>query len=296
MTSTSKPFQLVPPQQVVGSVEDSSDHVRSTMENSAQTKPSSILNVPSQRERAAAAYAPSQPQVELASSETLIEQEINEETSIYARPEYPRSAAHEIADLIGHTIPESGPDRQSFFSAYMEEYAKDSKSAIDVELMETLNKWFVSLTEATTTTETVIRDFTFAMSEKGAPITMHLEEFERVVHQLVHMKQLRKLLIALDLEDYVDVILSREIYTQFGRGAEIEAEIGKARQKRGDAESFVKSALEQIINALGNMARKPQTQVVQPSVFKPGPVRSRTSAAAAPAPAQAPAPVPVPNS
>jgi len=300
MTSSSKPFQLVPPQHIVGEVVDASDSVRSTMGAESHSKPAHVLHVLPQRERAAKAVYETPAEladVELAGVDTDIDLQVQEEeTSQFARPAQPMSAAHEIAAMVGHIVPESGPDRQSFFSTYMEEYAKNPKSAINTELMETLNKWFVSLTEATTTAETVIRDFTFAMSEKGAPIDMQLEEFERVVHQLVWMRQLRELLNVLDLGDYVDVILSREIYTEFGRGAEIEAEINKAKKKRGDAENFVQDALNRIVNVLSNMAPRPAPAVQPASVFRPaprvGPVRA-AAAAASPAPATPAATAPV---
>jgi hypothetical protein len=301
-SSSSKPFQLRPPQYAPDG--SAYSEVSSTAET--PTFPTGSLNVLPHRDRADVKLQPpqfapdgspnpptpaSEPPVDLQDSETEIERqmrEADEAPSRYAKTEQPRSAAHEIADLVGHVVPESGPDRQSFFSSYMEEYAKDSKSAVQAPLLEKLNTWFVSLLEETTTAETAIRDFTFAMSEKGAPIDMQLEEFERVVHQLIWMRQLRGLLQTLELGEYVDVILSREIYTEFGRGAEIEAEINKAKQKRGDAESFVKDALSRIIDVLSNLSHKPQLPTKSGSVFHPGPVRSRIIPAPAPAPKQEP--------
>lgn len=175
----------------------------------------------------------------------------------------------------------------------MGSFAADSSNAVDPVLLAALNEWLQRLIITTTTAETALRDFGAATTEQGAQIDMKFTQLEKFMHELLWIRNMRQLCDTLTLTDYADAIIAREIYTEFGNGAEVEADIAKTKSRAFDLEQFMRNALLSINKNLADLKRNAAPEKQEPtSVFRGGRQQPTHQERASPAPVPDPTPRP----
>lgn len=184
------------------------------------------------------------------------------------------STAEYMSAVAKAMLPEAGPGRDSFFTQFMRSFAENSANAVDDKLLASLNEWLSRLIVTTTTVETALRDFGAATTEQGAQIDMKFAQLEKFLHELIWIRNMRQLFDTLGLSEYADAVIAREIYTEFGNGSEVEADIAKSKSKAFELEQFMRQALSSINKNLADL--RLSTAPPKPEPYSPfrGPRRS----------------------
>lgn len=273
-----RPFILKPPTHTVG--EDTSMEVTSTAPRDPEPLARRILDLSQPKVAApvvpAPALAPAEPEPEFDEGAALRDA---------------ASVAEAVSEAAKAMVPESGVNRDSFFSRFMGSFAQNSGNAVDTKLLTAVNEWLRRVVVTHTTAETSLRDFGHAMTEHGVPIDANLPRLEKFVQELIWIRNMRELIETLTLADYTDAIVAREIDKEFGSAHEVEGEIAKTKSRKLDLENFLVGALTSMSKSIADLrASQAMQKPAAPSPFRPTPGARRPGAASVP-PAP-PAPVP----
>ena len=160
--------------------------------------------------------------------------------------------------------------RATKLSKFVTETITNSDKVLDEKLRDALDDWLIDSIRAKGAATTSIRDIGAAITENGAKIVMNLEATEKIIFDLVELRQQKKLIKLFDLGEYESEILLGGIDKDFGRARDLERERQRARvkdigqkQQFLDAINAVKKAIDEL-NVSVDSAQSTTSPFVKP--------------------------------
>jgi len=194
-------------------------------------------------------------------------------------------------------IPAVGSNSVAYGASVIRDYAISPRALVDPDMLGMLNTWFARYLELLVTVDVTIGDFAHAITDNGAKLDLDLGSLQKLLANMMHMRQLRELITNVGLADYESEILLAEIDREFGRARELEHErAGRVRREGAVADAVLdlRVIAEQLRDTAERTAKAAAESAARPSVYHQGPAQ-RAQAQPTPAPAAVP-PAPIQES